>query len=79
MSDQPCPEYERLHTEVTAVLRAVSEIAAAQVETFRAKDHKSFTKLDKELELTVGVKERTIGAFTQHCSDHNCGSWMKSS
>jgi hypothetical protein len=58
-------------------LRKVSEIATAQVESFRAKDKDSFTKLDKELEQTVGEKERTIGGFTQHCKDHNCASWIK--
>jgi ElaB/YqjD/DUF883 family membrane-anchored ribosome-binding protein len=77
MTNQSCPEYDRLHDEVTEVLRKVAEIATAQVETFRAKDRESFTKLDKELELTVGQKERTIGGFSQHCKDHNCASWVK--
>ena len=77
MSNQSCPVYDRLHSEVTEMLRKVSEVATAQVETFRAKDRESFTRLDRELELTVGQKERTLGAFTQHCQDHNCGSWLK--
>jgi hypothetical protein len=76
MSDQGCADYDRLQSEVQTILQKVVELSSAQVETFRAKDKASFMTLDKELELTVGRKERTIGAFTQHCKDHKCQSWI---
>ena len=28
--------------------------------------------MDRELELTVGEKERTIGAVRQHIQEHGC-------
>ena len=29
-------------------------------------------RLDKQLELTVGLKERSIGALRQHEKEHGC-------
>ena len=31
-----------------------------------------FCPLDKELETTVGRKERIVGALRQHVKDHKC-------
>lgn len=42
------------------------------VELFRSNDFGGVYRLDKELEFTVGQKERCIGAFRQHIKDHNC-------
>ena len=36
-------------------------------------------RLDKELELTVGLKERTIGALSQHTKEHRCQPWNAAS
>jgi len=36
-------------------------------------------RLDKELELTVGLKERTIGALRQHTKEHRCQPWNAAS
>jgi hypothetical protein len=67
-----CPEYDRLHAELENVLGNLAQVTTLLVELFRAKDMEAVHRLDKELELTLGEKERTIGAFGQHVKEHNC-------
>ena len=43
-----------------------------QLELFRADDMNNWNGLDKELELTVGEKERRIGALRQHIKEPGC-------
>jgi hypothetical protein len=45
---------------------AVVRLTNAQLEAFRQKDMATFSNLDKTLELTVGKKERAIGALREH-------------
>ncbi len=70
MSD--CSERKRLEKDGDAVLEKLKELAHKQLEAFRAKSHEEFMRLDKELENTVGLKERTIGALRQHVNEHGC-------
>jgi hypothetical protein len=35
-------------------------------------DNSEFVRLDKKMKLTVGRKERIIGALGQHAKDHGC-------
>jgi hypothetical protein len=58
-----CVEYDRLHNEVEQVLGNLAQTCTLLLELFRAKDLAGVHRLDKELELTVGEKERTIGAL----------------
>jgi hypothetical protein len=44
----------------------------AQLEVFQARNQAEFMRLDRELELTVGEKERTIGAVRQRIKEHRC-------
>ena len=66
-----CPEYDRLHAEVENILGNLAQVATLLLELFRSKDVNG-VHLDKELELTVGEKERSIGALRQHIKEHNC-------
>ena len=45
--------------------------ARAQEEAFKRHDESAFARLDKELELLVGDKERAIGAFREHRTRHS--------
>jgi hypothetical protein len=68
----PCEEYDRLHTEVENVLGNLAQVSTLLVDLFRSNDLKAVHRLDKELELTLGAKERCIGALSQHVKDHQC-------
>jgi hypothetical protein len=65
-------KYSELESEVTNTLQKLKELTEAQLAAFRARDQAEFIRLDKELEKTMGGKERAIGAFRQHTKEHNC-------
>jgi hypothetical protein len=67
-----CPEFERLRIEVENVLGNLAQVSTLLLELFRSEDLSGVYRLDKELELTVGQKERCIGALRQHVKDHGC-------
>jgi hypothetical protein len=67
-----CPEYDRLHAEVEGILGNLAQVTTLLLELFRSKDLAGVHRLDKELEFTVGEKERAIGALRQHIREHNC-------
>ena len=48
--------------------------AAASLQTPLRPDHShaGCLRLDKELETSVGRKERIVGALRQHVKDHKC-------
>ncbi len=69
---QKCPEYIRLEVAVSNVLIRLANVATIQAETFRSGNESEFVRLDKEIELIVGEKERAIGALRQHSKEHRC-------
>lgn len=74
-----CAEYDRLRGEVENVLGNLAQVTTLLLELFRSKDFNGVHRLDKELELTVGEKERCIGALRQHIKEHNCVDSSKKS
>jgi len=72
-----CLEYERLEAEVDKSLKKLGELTTLQLEIFRSRNSDSFMRMDKDLELAVGEKERTIGcALRQHAKEHKCKPTM---
>jgi len=69
---QRCPDYTRLASEVEQLLQKLRETTEAQLAAFQQQNSSSFTRLDKELELLVGAKERAIGAMREHARQHKC-------
>ena len=67
-----CAEYDRLTSQVEEILKQLTETTAVQLEIFRASRPREFTRVDKQLELMVGEKERRIGAMRQHAAEHKC-------
>jgi hypothetical protein len=55
------PEYARLRTEVENVLGNLAQVTTLLLELFRSDNSEKYKHLDKELELTVGEKERAVG------------------
>ena len=71
MADQ-CQEYANLQHELQLTLQTLSDLTKAMLDAFRVKDRSAFARLDKELETSVGRKERVVGALRQHIKDHKC-------
>jgi hypothetical protein len=69
---QRCPDYTRLASEVEQLLQKLRETTEAQLAAFQQRNSSGFTRLDKELELLVGAKERAIGAMREHVRQHKC-------
>lgn len=67
-----CPQYEKLTSQVDEMLQKLAETTSLQLEIFRSKKPGEFMRVDKELELLVGEKERRIGALRQHVDEHQC-------
>lgn len=67
-----CAEYDRLTSCVENVLGNLAQLTTLILDLFRAGDFSACRKLDKELELTIGEKERSIGSLRQHMKEHNC-------
>jgi hypothetical protein len=67
-----CPEYIRLRSEVENVLGNLAQAATLLLELFRNDESERYKHLDKELELTIGEKERAVGALRQHIKEHRC-------
>jgi hypothetical protein len=69
---KPCQEYANLQHEVQLTLQALTDLTRAMLDAFHAPDRDRFKQLDRELEMMVGRKERTIGALRQHVKEHKC-------
>lgn len=67
-----CAEYDRLVKMVENVLGNLAQLTTLHLELFRSGDYPAVKRLDKELELTVGEKERSFGALRQHMTEHKC-------
>ena len=67
-----CPEYTRLRAEVENVLGNLAQVTTLLLDIFRKDESEQYKHLDKELELTVGEKERAVGALRQHIKEHKC-------
>jgi hypothetical protein len=78
MADSKCVEYTRLEAEVEDCLKKLRDLTTLQLEVFRSRNYPSFARLDRELELAVGTKERAIGGLHQHAKEHKCQSNMTS-
>src|SRR3954453_3162072 len=68
-----CPEKERLHAQVQQCLSKVAKVATESIEALCTHDNLSLERLDKELEISLGEKERFMGALRQHIAAH--GLW----
>jgi hypothetical protein len=67
-----CPEYDRLSSQLDEILKKLVDTTTLQLEIFRSRKPGDFMRVDKELELLVGEKERRVGAMRQHAHEHKC-------
>jgi hypothetical protein len=71
-SPLPCLRQQELIGEVQHHLIRLSDLARAEVEAVRSKDDKELLSIDKEIEATLGEKERSLGALREHRREHGC-------
>jgi hypothetical protein len=67
-----CDKYTELAGQVETLQVKLVDLTLAQHEAFLERNHAKAAQLDKELELTVGEKERIIGALREHRKEHGC-------
>ena len=67
-----CPEYHRLSANVESILAKLAELTSTHLQMFRERDYSGAMRIDKELEHTIGEKERALGALRQHLREHRC-------
>ena len=74
MSEQPipCARQQELNEEVQRHLKRIAELAHAEVDALQDRHTNLWLKLDKEIELEIGEKERCIGALNEHRREHGC-------
>jgi hypothetical protein len=66
------PNSFRLQADVENVLGNLAQVTTLLLELFRAGKGDGYKDLDNKLELTVGEKERAVGALRQHVREHKC-------
>jgi hypothetical protein len=67
-----CPKREALVDETQHTLMRLAELARRQADALRTGADNLVMALDKEIENTLGEKERTLGALQQHRKEHGC-------
>jgi hypothetical protein len=58
--------------ETQRTLLRLAELARHQAEALRTGADNLIMALDKEIETTLGEKERTLGALQGHRKEHGC-------
>ena len=67
-----CEKNEELMEFIVGKLTKIVELAQAQTAARRNGDRKRAIELDKQLDLLYGEKERAVGAWQEHTSEHGC-------
>jgi hypothetical protein len=67
-----CLQQQELIEAVRIHLLRISELTRDVAAALAAKDEDLATKLDKEVDLELGLKERAMGALHQHRKEHCC-------
>jgi hypothetical protein len=65
-----CNRCQELSSAVDEVPANLVSLMKDQHAAFRQRDHSAFMRIDKELELMIGHKERSIGALREHRRSH---------
>lgn len=65
-----CDHCKRLFDEVEKHLNHISEVSREQAAAVARQDEAWVDRLDRELERTMGAKERSLGALKEHWHEH---------
>jgi len=50
----------------------LTQLTTRHLEVFRTGDFPAARRMDREVEVAIGAKERAIGALSQHMIEHKC-------
>ena len=50
----------------------LSKLAHAEADAMRTGNESTWMEIDHQIELTIGEKERALGALKQHRQEHGC-------
>jgi hypothetical protein len=74
MGNAGCAEHDRLMRNALEQLKKLNELTKQQFEILEAGYYEQFMKIDREVELALGEKERRIGSLRQYDEEHGCQS-----
>ena len=67
-----CRKKQELMAEVQRQLVHLAELARAESAAIENLTGNTWIAIDKEIENTIGAKERAIGALREHNEEHGC-------
>ena len=67
-----CGKHEELLKQAQEILERIRELTAKQVPCIERGVRERFLRMDRELELAMGEKERAVGALREHDEEHGC-------
>lgn len=68
----PCPMDAQLSSALDSALGRLIDVTRESQAAFRENRNADLLRLDKDLEMALGEKERAIGALRQHRREHGC-------
>ena len=72
-AEQPsCLRHEELVAETQRHLIRLAELAKQESEAISTRNEALILALDQDIENTLGLKERALGALHEHRSVHGC-------
>ena len=71
---QECDRCRELSQKVDRILEKLTQVTNTQLTEYRRQNMSRFMALDKELELIMGEKERSIGELREHRREHGLAS-----
>lgn len=67
-----CSQQNELSGHAIEVLGQIARISQEQIQALRSNDQAAMMRLDRQLELLFGEKERAFGALAEHRREHGC-------
>jgi hypothetical protein len=67
-----CQKQQELIVAAQRHLAKLADLARAQEQALNNRSENTWLAIDKEIETTIGEKERALGALRQHQEEHGC-------
>jgi hypothetical protein len=72
MGHDACSRQRELIEEVQRHLERLVQLAHAELEALKQRQHNLWKEIDRQIETEIGEKERSIGALNEHRAEHGC-------
>ena len=67
-----CLRHEELVLETQRHLMRLAELAKLEADAIASRNESLILALDQDIENTLGLKERALGALHEHRKEHGC-------